>query len=255
MNRLIFDADTHMSPYRNVDISISAEESRDRLEAAGVSKAVCWLMPQGVDDVSESNSYIYEKCRSIPMFVPFGWANIVEGENKAVKDAIRCLDEYNFKGVKLNGAQNEYPIDSLPALHVCEEIAKRKGIIAFHIGTDSPNFTNPYRAGVVANLFPETTIVMIHMGGASTDDHNVSEHVIKVAKTCPNMVLIGSAIKAKYAKIAIEELGNERVMFGSDLPFGDVNECIRDYDAEFGKYDEATVSNIMYNNAARVFLS
>lgn len=251
---MIFDADTHMSPYRNVDISISAEESRDLLQAAGVERAVCWLMPQGVGDVSESNHYIYEKCKSIPMFVPFGWSNINEGEEKAIKDAIICLEEYDFIGVKLNGAQNEYPIDSLPALHVCEEIAKRNGIIAFHIGTDSPNFTNPYRAGTIANLFPETTIVMIHMGGASTTSENVSRHVINVAKSCPNMVLIGSAIKAVDVKRAIDELGCDRVMFGSDQPFGDVKDCIADYKKMLQEYDADAAEKVMYSNAARVFL-
>lgn len=251
---MIFDADTHMSPYKYTDNSVSAEQARDVLQRAGVDKAVCWLMPQMVDDVSESNRYIYDRCRSIPMYVPFGWANVREGEDKAVRDAVTCLEEYGFCGVKINGAQNEYPIDSLPALHVCEEIAKRNGIIAFHIGTDSPNFTNPYRAGLAANLFPETTIVMIHMGGASKTDHNVSRHVINVAKTCPNMVLIGSAIGAKDVKIAIDELGSDRVMFGSDFPYGNIDASLADYRQMLGGYDASAAENVMYNTARRVFL-
>lgn len=249
---MIFDADTHMSPYRYASNSITAEESRDLLQAAGVDRALCWLMPQEVDDVSESNQYVYEKCKSISMFTPFGWANVMEGEDKAVADAIRCLEEYGFIGVKLNGAQNEYPIDSLPALHVCEEIAKRNGMIAFHIGADSPNFTSPHRAAVVANLFPETPILMAHMGGASPTSENVSRSVIDVAKICPNMILIGSAIKATDVKVAVEELGSERVMFGSDQPFGDVKKCLEDYRETFKGYDENAVANIMYRTAERV---
>ena len=251
---MIFDADTHMSPYRNVDFAVTAEESRDILQAAGVDRAVCWLMPQEVDDVSESNAYIHERCRHIPMFIPFGWANIREGEDKAVRDAITCLDEYGFIGVKLNGAQNEYPIDSLPALHVCEEIARRNGIIAFHIGTDSPNFTSPHRAAVVANLFPETTIVMIHMGGASPYDYNVSRRVIDVAKLCPNMVLIGSSIGTQDVKTAIDELGSERVMFGSDLPFANVEKCLTEYREMLAACPREVADNVMYNTAARVFI-
>ena len=252
---MIFDADTHMSPYRKVDISISAEELRDHLQSVGIEKAVCWLMPQEVDDVSESNRYIYEKCKQIPMFVPFGWSNVREGIDKALSDAITCLDEYGFKGVKLNGAQNEYFIDSPEALRVCEQIAKRGKMIAFHIGTDYPNHTNPHRAAVVANEFPETPIVMIHMGGASTTEENVSRRVIDVAKSCPNMVLIGSAIKAKDVKVAIDELGSERVMFGSDMPFGDPAACIADYKQMLAEYDQTVVDNVLYKTAERVFLS
>lgn len=170
--------------------------------------------------MSESNRYVYEQSRLYPRFVPFGWANVMEGEEKAIADAKKCLEEFGFVGVKFNGAQNGYPIDSLSALRVCEQIAKRNGIIAFHIGFDEPNLTSPFRAAVVAREFPETPIVMVHMGGASKTRENASRAVIDVAKLCPNMMLVGSAIEAECVKTAIDELGPERVMFGNDAPSG-----------------------------------
>ena len=250
---MIFDADTHMSPYRNFPDAISAPELNDRLAAAGVDKAVCWLLPQGVDDVSESNRYIYDNCKQMPRFVPFGWANVMEGEDKAVRDAITCLDEYGFRGVKINGAQNYYPIDSLAAMHVCEEIAKRKGVIAFHIGFDEPLMTSPFRAATVASAFPETPILMIHMGGASATEENASRTVIDVAKLCPNMYLIGSAIQAECVKTALDELGAHRVMFGSDVPFRDPLACIRDYDEMLQGADAQTRKQVMYQTAYDLF--
>lgn len=250
---MIFDADTHMSPYRNFPEAISAPELDEKLAAAGVDKAVCWLLPQGVDDVSESNRYIYDNSKTMPRFVPFGWANIMEGEDKALRDAVTCLDEYGFRGVKLNGAQNYYPIDSLPALHVCEEIAKRKGIIAFHIGFDEPLMTSPFRAATVAQAFPETPVIMIHMGGASTTRENASRRVIDVAKLCPNMYLIGSAIEPECVKVAIDELGPQRVMFGSDVPFRDPAACIRGYEEMLAGAAPETRNQVLWQTAHDLF--
>jgi predicted TIM-barrel fold metal-dependent hydrolase len=70
--------------------------------------------------------------------MPFGWVNVREGLENAKKDAEQCLSEFGFPGVKLNGAQNEYQIDSPKAMAVIERIAAHDGIVAFHIGVDSP---------------------------------------------------------------------------------------------------------------------
>ncbi len=250
---MFFDADTHMSPYKNFPEAPSARELDERLAGAHVDKAVCWLLPQGVDDVSESNRYIYDECKTLPRFVPFGWANVMEGEDKAIRDAVTCLDEYGFCGVKINGAQNYYPIDCLGAMHVCEEIAKRNGIIAFHIGFDEPLMTSPFRAATVADAFPDTPIIMIHMGGASPCETNNARKVIDVAKLCPNMRLIGSAIGTKDVKMAIDELGAGRVMFGSDAPFYDPAKCIEAYEQMLEGYPPDVREQVFYKTAFETF--
>lgn len=249
---MIFDSDTHMSPYKNFDGAINAEELNDILAESNVSKAVVWLLPQDVDDVSESNRYIYDNAKKYSRFaVPFGWSNIREGEEKAIKDARICLEEYGFRGVKLNGAQNHYPIDCPPAMRVCEVIARNKGIIAFHIGSDEPDLTSARRAGNVAKAFPETTILMIHMGGTVEPDH--SREVIEAAKIHSNMMLIGSAIDVSRVKTAIDELGPERVMYGSDIPFRDPKACAAMYEKMLEPYSREVRDLVMYENAKRVY--
>jgi hypothetical protein len=47
----------------------------------------------------------------------------------------RCVEEYGFYGVKLNGAQNSYYIDDPQlALPIVEEIARTGKLLAFHVG-------------------------------------------------------------------------------------------------------------------------
>lgn len=247
----LFDADTHMSPYRNFDKSINAEQWENLMEKAGVDQAIAWLLPQGVEDVTESNKYIGTVARTNRRIIPFGWANIREGVDKAKSDAERCMREYGCKGVKLNGAQNEYFIDSPEAMEVMKVIADEKGIVAFHIGADYPDFTDPIRAERAARAFPETKFLMVHMGGASMPD--VSENVIKIAGRNPNMYLIGSAIPVEKVKIALDTLGPDRILFGSDTPFYSAVDVKAEYDRMLSVYSVDVRKKVMGENARRLF--
>ena len=250
---MIFDCDTHMSPYVNHDRAIDASGLNDMLQKAGIDRALVWLMPQGVDNVSESNKYIYDSAKTYPIFFPFGWTNVMEGVDKAIDDAKRCLVEYGFRGVKLNGAQNNYPIDSPDALKVCEVIAKNNGIIAFHIGADSPDNTGAFRAANVAAAFPDTTILMVHMGGAGRPNPDRSAEVIAEAMKHQNMMLVGSEIYPEKVKIAIDTLGAGRVMYGSDSPFSKTEDALNNYKELLKEYDDEVRDAVMYKNALRVF--
>lgn len=248
---MIFDADTHMSPYKNFEGSIDAAQWAVNMDAAGIDRALCWLLPQGVEDVSESNRYLYSSSKKYAKMLPFGWANIREGIDKALFDAQQCIEEFGFCGVKLNGAQNEYPIDSLDAMRVAGEVARLGGILAYHIGADAPDYTSPERAAKVAKAFPGMKILMVHMGGAGLPD--CSEAVIEVAQQNPNMVLIGSAIAPEKVARAIRTLGSERVMFGSDLPFADPGKCLLGYAEMLKGFEKHDADNVLWNTAARVF--
>ena len=250
---MIFDCDTHMSPYVNHDRAIDAPGLNDMLQQAGITRALTWLMPQGVDDVSDSNKYIYEQAKIYPIFYPFGWTNVMEGVDKAIDDAKRCLLDYGFGGVKLNGAQNDYPIDSSDALKVCEVIAKNNGIIAFHIGADAPDNTGAFRAANVASTFPETTVLMVHMGGAGRPNPDRSAEVIAEAVKHPNMILVGSEIPTEKIKIAIDTLGITRIMYGSDTPFSKTTEALSNYKKLLLDFNDEDKDAIMYRNALRVF--
>ena len=249
--RYIFDADTHVSPYSNFDKSINACQWEERMERAGVAHAIVWLLPQGVVDVTESNRYIGREAQKNKRIVPFGWANIREGAEKAREDARLCLEEYGCAGVKLNGAQNEYYIDCPEAMSVMEVVAARNGMIAFHIGADYPDFTDPIRAERAARAFPDTKFLMVHMGGAGEPD--VSQRVIETAARNPNMYLVGSAIPVAKVKAAIDTLGPDRILFGSDTPFYDAADVIREYDRMLSGYDEEVRRKIMGENAGRLF--
>ena len=249
---MIFDCDSHISPYKMLPESIGAEEWDARMERAGIDKAICWLMQQKIDTVYESNRYIYESSKRYARMVPFGWISLKEGIDNSLDETTRCLKEYGFRGIKINGSQNFHNIDSPETLRIVERIAELGGMVAFHIGAESPEYTNPKRAAVVARLYPEMPVIMVHMGGVIKPD--VSEAVIEAAAENPNMMLVGSSISVDKVANAIRKLGPERVLFGSDTPYHEPATVILDrYNTMLKEFDGATAELVLGLNAKRMF--
>lgn len=215
---MIIDADCHIIPSK-AGWGIQAEELIRRMDASGVDKALTWLQPTYFPDVDAGNALVYDAAVKYPgRVLGFGWADPHFGLGAAKDQIKRCVEEYGFYGVKLNGAQNRFYIDSeTMALPLIEEIAKTGTIMAFHIGTDAYEATHPYRLAKIARDFPETQILAVHMGGVAY--HDLSDACIEAAQECPNITLIGSGVRAVNILKAIKILGAERVCFGSDTPF------------------------------------
>ena len=159
---------------------------------------------------------------------------------------------YGFYGVKLNGAHNNFYIDdpnlSMP---VIEEIAKTVKLLAFHVGADDYERTHPFRVGKIAKLFPETQILMVHMGGVAYAD--VSNAAIEIAQEHPNLTLIGSAVRATRILRAIRALGASRVCFGSDTPFAMMRVEVAKYNALLdGEVSEEDRHKVMAGNMIRL---
>jgi predicted TIM-barrel fold metal-dependent hydrolase len=216
---MIIDADTHISPTGEDAMAITYGELLRRMDRAGVDKALTWLRPPYMREIAESNAYVYEATQQHPdRILGFGWADPHLGVERSKDDVKRCVYEYGFYGVKLNGAQNSFYIDDpVLSLPVVEEIAKTGKLLAFHVGTDAYEATHPFRVAKVARMFPELKILMAHMGGVA--HHDLSNAAIEMAQECSNLFLIGSAVRARAVLKAIKTLGAGRVCFGSDTPF------------------------------------
>ena len=214
---MIIDGDTHISLKGG---KFALEVHLETMELAGVDKTLVWLSPWDYvgKEIAEHNKYIYEAAKAYPeKILPFGWTDPTIGVEYAKKIVRLCAEDYGFYGIKMNGAQNNYYIDDPKiALPVAEEIARTGKMIAFHIGPDAYEQTHPWRAMKIAKMFPETKILMVHMG---MTDKKMVRAVIEIAEECPNMTLIASATWDREALQAIKALGVSRVCFGSDNPF------------------------------------
>lgn len=247
---MLIDADTHISPIE-ADNRISAEELVSIMDKAGVDKAMAWLQPPC--EVSESNKYVYESMQKYPdQILGFGWADPREGVDVAIENVKKCAYEYDLYGIKLNGAQNEFYIDDEKlAMPLIEEIAKTGKLLAFHIGADAPERTNPKRVANICDKFPEIKVLMIHMGGAGTPD--ISEQVIAVAQEYEQTYLIGSHVGSQPILNAVQTLGADRVCFGSDTPFVAMPEVIEKYNTLLeGEVNKKEKDKIMGGNIEKL---
>jgi len=249
---MIVDADVHLSPLREGN-RISVEELLRRMDRAGVARALTWLQPAYFRDVEAGNRYIYECMRGYPERITgFGWVDPHFGLEKSLDEVKRCSEEYGFAGVKLNGAQNEFPIDDEQVcLPLIEAILDAGKLLAFHIGADSFENTHPFRLAKIARRFPEATILAVHMGGAAVPD--LSRAMLEFAQECPNIYLIGSAVSPPAVLRAIQKLGAERVLFGSDTPFQLMHVEVAKYRALLEDLPAETADLVMGGNAARLF--
>jgi len=213
------DGDVHISPTSEGGNSILIDEALRRMDRSGVDRALTWLQPPYGRDLDQGNAYVHQAAQQHPdRVIGFGWADPNLGVDKAKDTVKRCIDEYGFHGIKLNGAQNNFYIDDQAlAIPVIEEIAGTGKLLALHVGADAYEHTHPFRVAKIAEQFPELEILLVHMGGVGVPD--MTDAVIEVAQSYPQLTLIGSAVGSAPILKAIRTLGAARVCFGSDTPF------------------------------------
>jgi hypothetical protein len=171
----------------------------------GVEKTVISTLP---------NEMTREAVQSHPdALVGLYWANPFEGE-KAVREMEKAVREWGFRGIKLHPLFGAY-VASDPVVHPLVEKAKKLGIfIQIHSG--HPPFSLPWSIGELAETFPDVKFIMIHMGHG----HAVYiQAAINQAKKYDNIYLETSGMPM-HTKIkeAVESVGEDRVLYGSDIP-------------------------------------
>lgn len=166
-----------------------------------------------------------------------------KGARKLVRTA---LTEWGFKGVKLHPLLHAFlPNDE--TVHPIMEEARSAGVpVLIHSG--HPPFSLPWSIGELAESYRDVTVVMLHMGHG----HGVYiQSAISVAKRLDNVYLETSGMPM-HSKIreAVELLGEDRVMYGSDIPFHDPS-------VEIGRVCAAGLSRkqlkrVFFTNASEV---
>jgi predicted TIM-barrel fold metal-dependent hydrolase len=250
---MIIDADTHIS---GEEERFSLEAHMEEMDRARVDKTLCWLSPHHYHDSQgeeKGNRYVAEAFKKYPeKIIGFGWADPTFGLDHAKKMASQCIEEWGMKGVKMNGAQNNYYIDDPETgFPLAEHIARLGCMLAFHIGPDAYEKTHPYRAARIAKAFPETPILMVHMG---MTDPEMNKAVLDAARQCPNMYLVGSATHGPALIRGVETLGAERILFGSDRPFQKMAPILTMYqDSLKEKISQRDWNLIMGGNGVKLF--
>ena len=248
---MIIDADCHISSQKWDDLAITANELVEAMDRAQVDQALIWLKPTYDKNIEPENQAVFNANRAFPgRFLPFGWTNPRLGVERAAEAIRLCFEEYNFWGIKFNGAQDDYVIDDDHlALPLIEQAARYGRVIAFHIGADFYENTHPYRLRRIARLFPENKFIMIHMGGAGLP--SLDRAAVEVLQDCPNVLAIGSAINELPILHALRQAGTDRICFGSDMPFGLMHVRLAMYRALLRDFSPEEQAQVLGGNIAQ----
>lgn len=219
---------------------ISAEGLLREMELAGVDLALVWQNPAATEYTADkalnaerlraANRYIRTAAQRFPdRFFPAGWTDPVALD---MKDALaivdECVTEFGFAIVKLNPAQNAYPIDSDGAFRLIDRIVELGAVPAFHFGADTP-YTPVEGLERVARRHPDHPVIGIHFGGGGgafvpSETHYHGAHALGLRQ--PNIFFIESAKHDAYIEsdlVAYRLAGRDasrRIFLGSDCPYG-----------------------------------
>lgn len=214
---MIIDADCHISadPAR---YGIGIDQLLRQMDALGVERAVCWPMVSYTREMAADVGAIVAGAKAHPdRIIPFGGVNPMLGLERALAELQRYIEVDGVRGIKLNGARDNYCIDdprlSLPLV---EKIAQAGIVLALHCGAPDGEKTHPWRIARISALLPELRILVVHMGGGNPTLH---EAVVDLAVQHPTWQLVDSEADYRQILRALQILGPRRLCYGSDTPF------------------------------------
>lgn len=204
-----------MPSFPRFKVGQTPEELIDNMDRAPrrVDKSCVFYGPTRVAsfDMIAANDYIKKCVERFPdRLIGAGYVNPRWGST-ALKELDRVVKDLGFKAIKLRATTERIRVNCQAYEKVMEHIRRLKVPAMFH--SDWTSFSNPLMIGDLVSSFSDVPVVLQHMGEYLSND------AIRVARSLPNVYLETSALlHNKMITRAIEEVGADRVLFGSDAP-------------------------------------
>lgn len=234
---LKIDAHNHMGVRHGA--SQVGSELVAKIDSVGVDRAVMFPFVEG----NFTNQPIKEAFDQFPdRLIPFCAVNPWQAD--AVDEVRRCVVDWGFKGLKLHPALNGFHLSDPGLCNPLFSVAEELGIpIIVHGASDLYNC--PPEFALMAMRFPNVNLIMAHMGFFWSVDQ-----AIGFASEFPNLYLETSRAPIFEIRTAVQRLGADKVIWGTDSPFVD-------YEWEFRKMERAAFDTngydqIMGGNIARL---
>ncbi|MBE0522231.1 MAG: amidohydrolase [Candidatus Methanoperedenaceae archaeon] len=206
---MIIDAHNHVGgPDKGDGEKQSPGEIVAEMDRLGIDRAVIFPFNEVQPGVSFSlaNNRIADAIREYPdRLVGFARLDPDYGEN-AIEELRRDI-RIGLAGLKLHPSSQSFSLRDEYLREIIKEAAKYNVPIIFDSGKkESP----PDQFGELAELFPEARLIMAHMYG----------NFLEVAKKNQNIYLQTTGMfKLEVIQGAVETLGAERIIMGSDSPY------------------------------------
>ena len=207
MSKMIIDSHTHLGSFPMFNVSLNADEMVSIMNQYSIRKSVVSALP---------NELTLNAIKQYPdKLVGLVWINPYDGD-KAMKNIDKAINRWNFKGIKMHPLLDAYLPDQEIVRPIMDQARKYQIPVLFHCG--HPPWSLPWHFGNLADTYPDVTIILGHMGHGHIVYINAA---IEVAEKHENILLETSAMPMQSKiKEAVAKVGEDKVMYGSDMPFG-----------------------------------
>lgn len=206
---MIIDAHTCWHTYEMKGIRVSEEEFIEILDKCDIDKAMVCCPFYLLSDFKFGNDKVLKFMNKYPNRI-IGFATINPlFENEAIEEIKRCV-ESGMKGIKLHCDLSQVPYNDYLTFPIIEEAIKFDIPVFIHTSED-----NISEAEFISQKYPECTFIFAHIG------NKLWKKTCKFAKFQKNVILCisGLIFEIGFLEEAVENVGDERVVFGSDFVF------------------------------------
>lgn len=241
----VIDMHGHYGPFGGIYFPTPYAEGMLRaMDRAGVARIVCSSHASLVDP-PRGNREMAEVIEAHPDRFS-GYATMNPNYPDQVAAEIEALERRRgFVGFKFHPTANKYPLTGdgyLPAL----EYAHQNRLIVLSHSWGLSDYDAPRMFGEIAPRYENATFLMGHSG------YGEWEAAFGVARDHPNVYLdLTAAYKvAGIIERMVREVGSQKIVFGTDLPWFDPYYCIGC--VCFSRTDDEDRRNILHRNADRL---
>lgn len=168
-------------------------------------------------------------------------------------DELSRIRSLGIRGIKLHPDYQGFMVDDEKLFPIYARCAELGLPVVLHAGWDcySPDKVHnpPERAAEVAELFPDLTIILAHLGGLRRWD-GVLEHLCGRKNIFFDTAIAASECPKETAKILLKNHPHDRFLLGSDCPWEHPADSIRYVQAL--SLSEESLEKVLWKNAANL---
>ena len=205
---MICDSHCHLKHGNREKTEYSARAIVEVMDEAGIDRTVVFAM-------STTSAHAIQMARDAAQafpdrLIPYAYAipHIAVSALEQVEEAVRDL---GFRGIKIHGGETQL------TEHIIDPVFNLAARLEVPCLVDFVGNVGHTRR--ILRAFPNTTIIIAHMGKYLCTNAGLLDSFIELAEDCENAILDTSGVTLSWKIVeAVDRIGSDRMVFGIDGP-------------------------------------